>query len=248
MTRDMFSSVGRYNNIVNLFLFAWSGNTNNTVRKPTGHACGNPYPTVVELDWPDKSAILFPSTVLLHRCVGECLGMHKLQNCTVKEQEEVVLQVNEIINGKAIERNITVYNHTKCGCACRIRSSDCNKTIHEYDSQLCTCKCKKTLINSCNTKIQSFYPNTCACECNSAPKHCDTNNKNEEWNAKICACDCKEKIKKRCSRKGKVLNKSKCECECPTPLPTCPSGTSFLKYNCTCVGNTFVNVKWCESQ
>lgn len=213
------------------------------VKKPTVHTCPNPYPTVVELDWPDKSASLIPSMVLLHRCVGECLGSHILRNCTVEEQEEVVLKVTEMKNHKLpLDRNITVYNHTKCGCACRIRRSDCNKTIHEYSSQLCACKCNETLKNSCNTNIQWLNPETCACECNSAPKHCDTYNKNEEWNAKICACDCKAKIKNRCNRKGKVLNKSKCECECPTPLPTCPIGTSFLKYNCTCV-DTSVNVK-----
>jgi len=217
----------------------------NTVALATQHACADPYPTMVELDWPDDSVKLIPSIVLLHRCVGECLGKHNIQNCTVMEQEEVMLKVIEITNSNPPNtsiKDITVYNHTKCGCACRTRKSDCNTAVHDYLNGTCECKCKQALSKSCNTSIQWFNDKTCQCECNSAPKHCDSRNNNEEWNRDICDCDCREKIKDRCNRKGKVLNKSKCECECPKPLPACPAGTSFLKYNCTCI-DTSVSTK-----
>ena len=204
--------------------------------------CHNPYPTMVELDWPDDSATVLPSRVLLHRCVGDCLGTNKIQNCTVMEQEEVMLNVTELTySNLPTTKTITVYNHTKCGCACRTRESDCNVTIHDYSNAACECKCKQAL-NSCNTSIQSFNDKTCMCECNNAPKHCDGRNNNEEWNPDICDCDCKQKIKDRCIRKGKVLKESECECECPKPLQTCPAGTFFLKYNCTCI-DTSVSTK-----
>lgn len=214
---------------------------NNTVTQAEVHPCHPyPYPTMVELDWPDDGATLLPSVVLLHRCVGECLGSQKIQNCTVMEQEEVMLRVIETKNSKSSFKNITVYNHTKCGCACRTRKSDCDIKNHDYSSNTCECKCKQALSKSCNFSIQSFNDKTCQCECNSAQKHCDSNN-NEEWNKDICDCDCKQRVKDRCTRKNKKLNK-KCECECPKPLPACPTGTSFLKYNCTCV-DTSVSTK-----
>jgi len=215
---------------------------NNTVPLATQHACPtNPHPTMVELDWPDDSVTLLPSIVLLHRCVGECLGMHKIQSCTVMEQEEVMLNVIVTTNSSHSIKTITVYNHTKCGCACRTRKSDCDTKIHDYFNGTCECKCKQALSKSCNTSLQWFNDKTCTCECNGAPKHCDGRNNNEEWNPDTCDCDCKKKIKNRCNRKGKVLNESKCECECQKPLPTCPTGTSFLKYNCTCVDTSVSN-------
>ena len=230
------------------FLFTWSGDKNNTVPLATQHACPtNPHPTMVELDWPDDSVTLLPSIVLLHRCVGECLGMHKIQSCTVMEQEEVMLNVIVTTNSSHSIKTITVYNHTKCGCACRTRKSDCDTKIHDYFNGTCECKCKQALSKSCNTSLQWFNDKTCTCECNGAPKHCDGRNNNEEWNPDTCDCDCKKKIKNRCNRKGKVLNESKCECECPKPLQACPTGTSFLKYNCTCV-DTSVSNKWSDGQ
>ena len=206
------------------------------------HACpSNPYPTMVELDWPDDSVTLIPSIVLLHRCVGECLGKQNIQNCTVIEQEEVMLEVIATKNSNPSIKNITVYNHTKCGCACRTRLSDCDTRVHDYSEETCECNCNQTLRNSCNASIHTFNDKTCQCECISAQRLCDSRNNNEEWNPDICDCDCKQKIKDRCIRKGKVLNKSKCECECP-PLQRCPVGTSFLKYNCTCI-DTSVSTK-----
>ena len=191
---------------------------------------------MVELDWPDDRVPRLTSRVLLHRCVGECIGTHEIQNCTVVEQEEVMLQVYESTTLK----NVTVYNHTKCGCACRTRKSDCNEKFHSYSVDTCTCDCIKTA--SCNTSKHWFNNNTCLCECKSASRHCDKHNTNMEWNKDSCECDCKKKIKDRCIRKGKILKKPACTCECPTPLPQCPYGTSFLKYNCTCV-DTSVSTK-----
>ena len=201
---------------------------------------------MVELDQPDGGAALIPSIVLLHRCVGECFGTHQIQNCTVLEQEEVVLRVIETKNPKPSNKDITVYNHTKCGCACRTRKSDCDTKTQDYSENTCKCECKQALSNSCNTSIQTFNDKTCQCDCNSAKKHCDNRN-NEEWNPKICDCDCEQRIKDRCKRKGKVVNEAKCECECPKGSQPCPVGTSFLKFNCTCV-DTSVSTKWRERQ
>ena len=142
---------------------------------------------MVELDQPNDGAVLIPSIVLLHRCVGECFGKHQIQNCTVLEQEEVVLRVIETKNPKPSNKDITVYNHTKCGCACRTRKSDCDTKTQDYSENTCKCECKQALSNSCNTSIQTFNDKTCQCDYNSAPRHCDSSN-NEEWNPNICRC------------------------------------------------------------
>ena len=142
---------------------------------------------MVELDQPDGGAALIPSIVLLHRCVGECFGTHQIQNCTVLEQEEVVLRVIETKNAIPSNKDITVYNHTKCGCACRTRKSDCDTKTQDYSKNTCKCECKQALSNSCNTSIQTFNDKTCQCDCHSAPRHCDRRN-NEEWNPNICRC------------------------------------------------------------
>ena len=164
-------------------------------------------------------------------------GSQQLLNCTVKRQEEVVIQVLKINDLKLV--NITVYNHTACGCDCIKRQSECDAKIHDFEQDHCKCKCKQDNSSSCDSTKMSWKEKTCKCECNSAPKICDKS-PNQEWNADICECDCKRKVKVRCARKGKALNKKTCECDCPTPQPSCPPGESFLKYNCTCVPNSVV--------
>lgn len=192
---------------------------------------------MVKLDRPSDVSFL-PERVPLHRCVGSCPSTSQFQNCTVISQEEIVLQVTAIIGKSHSIQNITVYNHTQCGCACMTRKSDCNETIHDYNPLSCKCECKPELQSSCNSTKHTLNPNTCKCQCKTAQKICDKT-KNHEWNPDDCDCDCKKRVKSRCKRKNKVLNKTTCGCECP-PLP-CPEGTSVLKFNCTCVDNS-VNV------
>lgn len=188
-----------------------------------------PFPTMVEFQSPAHVHYL-PSTTILYRCVGSCLGTGQIQNCTVTSQEEVVLSVFEVPG--VTPKTITVYNHTACACYCIKRISECDISIHNFNDDKCECVCKNSSTSCEATK--AWDEKKCRCECTSAPKLCDRT-KNHEWNREICDCDCKQKVKDRCQRKGKVLNKDKCECECPAPAPTCPTGTSFLKYNCTCI-------------
>lgn len=228
-----------------LFGFSWPGDTNKATnliwQMSHEFVCGRPFPTMVKLDRPVGVTYL-PATVQLQRCVGDCPSQDHY-NCTVMRQEEVVLTVVEVVGGSHYFKNITVYNHTKCGCACMKRKSDCNVTIHDYKSNTCSCECKQDKGSSCNPATQNWDRNKCKCTCKSAAKICDQTT-NHVWNKDICDCDCKQKVKDRCARKGKVLNKNKCECECPSSLPTCAPGTKFLKYNCTCVQDTSVTSKW----
>lgn len=191
-----------------------------------------PYPTMVKLDRP-TDVPFFPGRVLLHRCVGDCPSS-QIRNCTVISQEEIVLAVGTIVGGLHRIQNITVYNHTKCGCACMTRKSDCNETIQDYNPSLCKCECKPGRKSSCNITTHTWNPKKCECLCKTAQRICDLT-ENHEWNPDICNCDCTKRVKDRCKRKGKVLNKVTCGCECPTPLPSCPTGTKFVKFNCTCV-------------
>lgn len=199
-----------------------------------------PFPTMVELERPANEDYL-PHTVVLHRCLGGCVTTQQVQNCTVKRQEEVVLQVLHRLDHNKVFKplKITVYNHTECACDCITRQSECDVKIHNFTQDQCKCKCKQDNSSSCDPAKMFWNEKICDCECNSAPKFCDKS-PNHEWNAGICDCDCKQRVKERCIRKGKVLNTNTCECECPTQRSTCPPGESFLKYNCTCVPNSVV--------
>lgn len=206
------------------------------IRIPIPPNICRPFPTFVELQKPTHDQYS-PNVVILHRCLGGCIGSQQLLNCTVKRQEEVVIQVLKINDLKLV--NITVYNHTACGCDCITRQSECDAKIHNFVQDQCKCECKQDKSSSCDSTKMSWKEKTCKCECNSAPKICDKS-PNQEWNADLCECDCKQKVKDRCTRKGKALNKKTCECDCPTPRPRCSPGESFLKYNCTCVPNSVV--------
>ena len=224
-----------------------SGNSNSIAIIPniTLGAC-RPFPTMVELPKAPGENLFPTSHVILHRCVGNC--MQDAHNCTVTRQEEIKYSVWEVATRRP--KTITVYNHTKCACNCKTRESDCKLTVQNFDVDSCSCKC---ILNgshcsanhvwserSCQCQCNNFcsYPHflnttTCQCQCINPPS-CDTT-VNQFLNDQTCECDCPQNVKKRCARKGKVLNKQRCECECPTPRPTCGPGTSFLRYNCTCV-------------
>ena len=224
------------------FGFSRSGNKNKppiNANNGTSDCMPDPHPAMVSLNRP-AGVTYHPTSVLLHRCVGYCVSQD-LQNCTVKRQEEIVMAILVSEKGGATFKNITVYNHTECGCACMTRKSDCNEAIHNYDKNKCKCECKKSH-TSCNSAIKRWDDQSCDCKCIKAQTSCDQTS-NHVWNEKICDCDCTKKVKDRCKRKGKVLNKATCGCDCPTPRPTCPQGEKFLKFNCTCVQDTSVLTK-----
>lgn len=168
----------------------------------------------------------YPSHIQLHRCMGYCHS--DKTNCTVTKQDEITVTVHDLQdNFKGVY--LTMFNHTACQCNCTERESDCDAKIQEYDISNCECKCK--LNGSHCSASQTWNARTCQCECRSQ----DTCRLDQIWNDSTCKCDCEKKVKDRCVRKGKVLNEKQCQCECPKPLPVCDAGTSFLKYNCTCV-------------
>ena len=193
--------------------------------------CG-PHPAVVLLD-KAPGVRLIPDAVTLNRCVGGCVTSQLIRNCTVTAQKEIAISVIEMIGEKQQSKTITLYDHSECACDCIKRKSDCNQDTQNYDADTCSCTCKENE-SSCNSATQSWDSRDCQCKCKTV-KLCDDLTVKHEWNDKTCDCECKQKFKNRCLRKGKDLNKANCECECPTPLPACPTGTSFLKYNCTCV-------------
>ena len=168
----------------------------------------------------------YPSHIQLHRCMGYCHS--DKTNCTVTKQDEITVTVGDLQdNFKKVY--LTMFNHTACQCNCTERESDCDAKIQEYDISNCECKCK--LNGSHCSASQTWNTRTCQCKCRSQ----DTCRLDQIWNDSTCKCDCVKKVKDRCVRKGKVLNEKKCQCECPKPQPVCDAGTSFLKYNCTCV-------------
>ncbi|XP_022805358.1 balbiani ring protein 3-like [Stylophora pistillata] len=164
---------------------------------------------MVELTGPAANEGYILQTFILHRCLGGCVTTQKVQNCTVKRQEEIILQVNRMLDhNKDLEPlNITVYNHTECACDCITRQSECDDKIHNFAQDQCRCKCKQDKSSSCKNE-SVWNENICKCECKSAPKFCDKS-PNHEWNAGICDCDCKQKVKDRCNT---GWNNNTCEC------------------------------------
>ena len=208
----------------------------------------HPFLTVVEVNKLHVKKPI-PSHIKLHRCIGFC-NSDKI-NCTVTKQDEIKVRVFDVQNPPKVV-TLKMFNHTACQCNCTERASDCDAKIQEYDISNCACKCK--LNGSHCSPAQTWNDRTCQCECRSQEtcrldqvwndsacqcqcRNHDTCNATSShiWNDSTCKCDCVKKVKDRCGRKGKVLNEKKCECECPKPQPVCDAGTSFRKYNCTCV-------------
>ena len=121
---------------------------------------------------------------------------------------------------------VKMLNHTKCGCKCITKPSECNPATHRFSEEMCRCECKEK-----NPRCPSYHvwdPIECKCVCN-APRdvYCP---RRFVWNQEKCSCVCKNT---RC-RAYKVRNHRNCRCYCSKKLPPCGQGFVRNRRDCKC--------------
>ncbi|PSN35921.1 hypothetical protein C0J52_07155 [Blattella germanica] len=127
----------------------------------------------------DKSVLYYPSCTRVERCGGCC--SHDLLSCQPTATELLNYQVivtkfeggtKLTFKGKEI---VTVEQHTKCKCDCRVKETDCN-SLQEYNKAECRCICmnvdeeQKCILEN-DTKL--WDPSECRCACRQT-KECST--------------------------------------------------------------------------
>ena len=138
-----------------------------------------------------------------------------------------------------LSREITtvrITNHTKCGCKCAIKATDCNNRTERYNENTCRCECKS------RSKLCPFNfkwdPLECQCKCNLQSSHrC---NKRYQFDEKLCRCVCSGK---KCKMASKVRDPKDCRCKCPRLV--CPRGMQHDRRTCQCIGNRRRSILWC---
>ncbi|EDO39428.1 predicted protein [Nematostella vectensis] len=165
-----------------------------------------PHLTVVPIDPPNYG--YYPYFIKLHRCGGSCdITQPNVRECVALETERVKVGVIAI---SGVPRDtIMAVNHTKCGCQCVAKPSDCDPEVQVWEPNNCLCKCRyaDTQPKKC-PEGHRWSASSCSCMCDKAPEVCPVG---KYWSQRSCGCVCSAHVVGACNQHGKVTN-SDCEC------------------------------------
>ena len=131
-----------------------------------------PHPTLVALGHPEYE--YFPYFVTLHRCVGSC-GTSNPNNkgCVVLSYTDIFIPSLSFKTNQ--QKMVITKNHTRCGCKCLTKKSDCNLKYQRWDGFSCECQClHKNSPPSCPNGTR-WNSKDCQCECTKVPTVCTVN-------------------------------------------------------------------------
>jgi len=117
----------------------------------------------VKIPLNDSTHIYHPSCVRINQCGGCCAN--DLLECQPTNTTPVAVTVHvRHKKGHSLgKRVITLRDHTKCACQCKVKPSDC-KANQEYKADECRCNCKDELMkDKCPETGLSWLPNECKC-------------------------------------------------------------------------------------
>ncbi|XP_067948210.1 vascular endothelial growth factor C-like [Watersipora subatra] len=147
------------------------------------------YQQIYELPNDKPNVKMYPSCVLLNRC-GGCPG-HSLLACkpttTEKRQIKVIQHIFDGVSNIPVPKvaYIEAEEHTACEQRCKREQTDCNSTIHNYDSYDCKCTCKPDIVEVCPSN-KRWNEDVCACECALQTMHCGPG---YYYNRERCRCE-----------------------------------------------------------
>ncbi|XP_045583267.2 vascular endothelial growth factor D isoform X2 [Procambarus clarkii] len=147
----------------------------------------NPKKVVVELPNSEPHAVtLKPSCVYIKQC-GGCCDSHYLEcrPTQTKNKRFKVLAIEKrtsALAGPQIFRTITVQEHKKCSCECKVRAEHCTEN-QKYDANACSCYCPPEKRMNCPS--------------------------GKVWDEKQCGCVCSDVSD--CTT-GRVFDHSTCRC------------------------------------
>ena len=100
--------------------------------------CNKPIKATVAVDAPLHR--FFPYYITLHRCQGSWqLVSPNVKECVATASSEIKIKVLSTATWKIKE--LTVYNHTKCGSECKTSPAECNYRVQEWNKGTCKCEC-----------------------------------------------------------------------------------------------------------
>ncbi|EDO47017.1 predicted protein [Nematostella vectensis] len=202
-------------------------------------ACGASSHVVAVPQPAHSNGFYFPTHVRLHRCTGACSAKPRVLECAPTETKNISLLVfsvswtaDQSSSGSRPRwyRNpilVPMTNHTRCGCQCVIKPSQCNPQTQTFSRENCRCECKPQT-SPCPRHFQ-WDQIRCKCVCN--PYHIPRCPSRQEWHSDVCKCGCK---RGGCKMKTKVRNPHTCRCVCPPNQPRCLSGWKRDRRDCEC--------------
>lgn len=113
-----------------------------------------------------------PRELVVERCPDRCQHTPSFdqtvrRKCVVLETQNLTNYVVDIADNKV--KQVTLLVHTRCGCECVSKPSDCTKT-QIYHNNSCTCLCRY-LSFPCPVGF-IWSRRQCACICNRSPEVC----------------------------------------------------------------------------
>lgn len=123
-------------------------------------------------------------------------------------------------------RIIPMANHTRCGCRCIAKPSDCDPSTQVFSQDNCRCECRAK-----SRPCPSYHRwDRIRCKCVCHPPSYITCPRRFQWSPEKCKCVCKTSA----CRANKVRNQKNCRCYCPR-FPICPLGFRKNRRTCKCI-------------
>lgn len=166
-----------------------------------------PRPTLVAIDKPNYK--FFPYFINLHRCGGSCKKIQpSVRSCVPTQYTEVPVTVQVVGTKQWIE--ISMRNHTSCGCECTLSPSQCDPIWENWKPDLCQCRCKygDKPPKPCGNGLV-WSKNDCRCVCNKEPEICPLN---KVWSSEKCGCVCTEERIRNCTKMKNSVDEETCMC------------------------------------
>ncbi|XP_032241035.2 balbiani ring protein 3 [Nematostella vectensis] len=98
-----------------------------------------------------------PTFVMLHRCAGSCDQTY--YDCQPVQSSSFYIPVDDVITNQVTMVSVT--NHTKCACSCKIPQPLTCGTDKQWNSAHCRCECRDP--KPCDRPLEVWDPKTCSC-------------------------------------------------------------------------------------
>nr|XP_045600896.1 balbiani ring protein 3-like isoform X1 [Procambarus clarkii] len=153
--------------------------------------CLTPKDALVPLPVPDGLDWVYPGVWKVKRCSGQ-LCIKTNEHCAAVAAKNLTIKVEGMKLNNIMEKictQVTVEEHTECGCMCTKSQSSCRQN-EVFSEAMCECLCSPEVKNKCLARMEMFPgtcmwdPRTCTCPCNRVIP-CGTG---QVWVPEMCSC------------------------------------------------------------
>jgi len=119
----------------------------------------------------DPRVVYWPTCTKVDRC-GGCCGLDLLECAPIEVRNITVQVMKQRMSETDSSRyeylgnvDISLLQHVRCDCHCRVKATDCNAATQDYDEDSCSCRCRNTNEATSCPSPKRWDDKYCRCVC-----------------------------------------------------------------------------------